>query len=103
GMGDRVLDGGCLISAVNHAIGAFRVVSGAVGIPVRLLHQLAEGLGIAFAEQVAGALPTEHRAGGIAPRRAMGLLVAGQEVEEQPGLAEGPGLAGATAPEDVPE
>src|SRR5207248_120870 len=98
-----VLNGGGFIAAVDHAIGAFRIVSGAVGIPIGFLHELAEGLGITLAEQIAGALPAEHGAGGIAPGRAMVLLIPRQEVEEQPGLAERPGLAGAAATEDVAE
>src|ERR1700694_2767288 len=102
-MGDRVLNGGGFVTAMNHAIGAFRIISGAVGIPIRFLHQLAEGLGIALAEQIAGALPTEHGAGRIAPGRAMVFLIPRQEVEEQTGLAERPGFAGATATEDVAE
>ncbi len=102
-MGDRVLNGGGFITAVDHAIGAFRIVSGAVGIPIRFLHQLAEGLGITLAEQIAGALPPEHGTGRIAPGRAMVLLIPRQEVEEQTGLAERPGFAGAAATEDVAE
>src|SRR4029079_4478770 len=75
----------------------------AVGIPVGGLHQLLEGLGVALAHEVAGLLPAEHGAGRIAPRRAVIGLVAGQEVEEQAGLAERPFLAAVAALEDVAE
>ena len=90
---------------MDHAVGALLVVAGAVGIPVGLLHQLLEGRRVAFAEQVAGLLPTEHGAGRVAPWRAMVGLVAGQEVEEQARLLEGPLLAALllTVPEHAAE
>src|SRR5215211_6333266 len=75
---------------MHHAVGAFLVVAGAVGIPVGLLHQLLEGLGVAFAEQIAGTLPAEIVAGRIAPGRAAIGLVAGEKIEKQAGLVEGP-------------
>src|ERR1051326_4157524 len=102
-MGDRIPDGSGFIAAVNHAIGAFGVVAGSVGIPVRLLQELAKGFRITLAEQVARTLPAEHGPGRIAPGRAMVLLVAGQEVEKQSGLAERPSFAAAAATEDVAE
>src|SRR5262249_6400321 len=77
-------------AAMDHAIGTFLVVAGAVRVPVGLLHQLLEGLGIAFAEEIAGALPAEIGARRIAPGRAVVFLVAGEEIEEQRRLAERP-------------
>src|SRR6185436_15726090 len=100
---ERVLHGSGLEARMHHAIGALLIIADAVGIPVGGLHQLLEGLGIAFADQVAGLLPAEHGAGRIAPRRAVVGLVAGQEVEEQAGLAERPFLAAVAALEDVAE
>src|SRR5690349_22214089 len=88
---------------MDHALGALLVVADAVSVPVSGLHQLLEGLGVAFAEQVAGLLPAEHGAGRIAPWRAVIGLVAGEEVEEQAGLAERPLLAAVAALEDVAE
>src|SRR5262249_6155896 len=79
----------------------FLVVAGAVVVPRRALHELLEGLGIAFAKQVARALPAEHGTSWIPPGRAMIGLVAGEEVEEQTRLVERPFLA--LASEDVPE
>src|SRR5471030_1734209 len=87
---------------MDHAIGAFLVVAGAVGIPVGLVHQLLEGFGVALAEQIAGALPAEVVARRVAPRRAMVFLIARKEVEEERRLAERPFVALAAA-EDVAE
>src|SRR5258708_1868824 len=78
---------------MRHAVGAFFVFAGAVSVPVGGLHQLFEGLGIAFAEQVAGLLPAENVAGRHAPRRAFVVLIAGQEIQEQAGMHEIPLLA----------
>ena len=100
GVSDRILHGGRLVAAVHHAVGALLVVAGAVGVPVGFFHQLLEGLGVAFAEQVAGPLPAEHGARRVAPRRAVIGLVAGEEIEEQARLAERPGLAAAAAAEE---
>jgi hypothetical protein len=104
---ERVLEGvlhrGRLETRMDHAVGALLVIADAVGVPIGALHQLLEGLGVAFAEQIAGLLPAEHGAGRIAPRRAVIGLVAGQEVEEQAGLAERPSLAAVAALEDVAE
>src|SRR6185312_16210701 len=86
-------DGGRLVAAMHHAVGALLVIAGAVAVPIGLLHQLAEALGIAFAEQVAGALPAEHVARRVAPGRAAIGLVAGEEVEEERRLGEAPLLA----------
>ena len=82
---------------MHHAVGALLVIADAVGVPVGVFHQLLEGLGVAFAEQVAGPLPAEDGARRVAPRRAVIGLVAGEEVEEQAGLAERPVLAAVAA------
>src|SRR6185312_2881684 len=103
GMLHRVHDGGRLVAAMHHALGAFLVIAGAVGIPIGLAHQLGEGLGIALAEQIARALPAEIVARRVAPGRAVVALVAGEEVEEQRGLAERPVLAAVAALEDAAE
>src|SRR5271170_1758 len=95
-MADRIDDRGCLIPAVHHAIGAFFVIAGPVGIPIGFLHQRLEGFGIAFAEQVTGTLPAEIGARRVAPRGATIGLVARQKVEKQAGLVERP-AASATA------
>src|SRR5437899_1224848 len=92
-MPHRIDDCGRLISAVHHALGAFFVIAGAVGIPVGLFHQLLEGLGVAFAEQIAGALPAEIVARRVAPRGAMIGLVARQKIEEQGRLVERPTMS----------
>src|SRR5688572_29284431 len=102
-MGDRVLHGGGFVAAVHHAIGAFLVISRAVGIPVGLLHQLAERFGVAFPEEIAGPLPAEDGPRRISPRRAMIGLITGKKIEEEARLAERPGLAAAAARENVAE
>ena len=78
--------GGRLVAAMRHAVRALFVAAGAVGIPVGGLHQLLEGLGVAFAEQIAGLLPAEDVARRHAPRRAVEFLIAGEEVEEHAGM-----------------
>ena len=61
-MPDHVRHGRCLEAAMDHAVGALLVVADAVLVPLGVFHQLLEGLGIAFAQQVAGLLPAEHGA-----------------------------------------
>src|SRR5229473_3119192 len=102
GLRDRRLGRGRLVAAMRHAVRAFLVAAGAVGIPVGGLHQLAERFGVAFAEQIAGLLPAENVARRHAPRGAMIGLVAGEEVEEQVRMDEGPALVLA-ARKDVAE
>src|SRR5262249_6886667 len=58
--------------------------------PIRLLHQLLEGLGVTLSKQIAGPLPAENSAGRVAPRRTMVSLVAREEVEKHRRLVEGP-------------
>src|SRR6185437_1322883 len=69
------------------------VAAGAVGVAVSGVHQLLEGFGVAFAEQVAGFLPTENVARRHAPRRAVEFLIAGEEIEEHAGMRQIPALA----------
>src|SRR6476646_5959288 len=87
---------------MHHAIGAFLVVASPIFVPRGVLNQLLEGLRVAFAEQIAGALPAEHGAGWVPPRSAVIALIAGEEVEEQPRLVKGPSSL-ALASEDVSE
>src|SRR5262249_39708716 len=99
----RVLHRRRLVAAVDHAVRALLIVTGAVGIPVGRFHQLAEGAHVAFAHEIPGALPAEHRASRITPRRAAVFLIAGEEIEEQARLAERPGAPAASTAEDVAE
>src|SRR5215510_14170431 len=75
---------------LSAAVAALFILAGAVGIPVGGLHQLVEGLRIAFAEQIARLLPAEDVARRHAPRRALVFLVAREEVQEQAGVDETP-------------
>src|SRR5213075_1092160 len=56
-------------------------------------HQLAEGLRIALAEQIAGLLPAEDVARRHAPGGAVRFLIASEEIEEHAGVHELPPLA----------
>src|SRR6202035_383218 len=102
-MVEGIFHGGRLEAAMDHAVGAFFVVAGAIGVPVGFLHQLLETRRIAFAKQIAGALPAEDRAGGIAPGRALVGSIAGEKVEKKLRLEEGPGPAALVARENLPE
>jgi len=93
---------GRLVAAMRHAVRAFFVAAGAVGVPVGGLHQFRERLGVAFAEQVARLLPAEDVARRHAPRRAVEFLVAGEEVQKHAGMGQVPVLALAER-EDVAE
>ena len=93
GLRDRRFCRGRLVAAMRHAVRAFLVLAGAVGIPVRGFHQFLKGLGVAFAQQVAGLLPAEDVARRHAPGRAVIGLVAGEEIEEQVRVDEIPVLA----------
>src|SRR5207302_3067694 len=88
---------------VHHAVGALLVIAGAVSVPIGLFHQFPEGLCVALAEQVAGALPAEYGAGRVAPRRAVIFLIAGEEIEEQARLTELPRTPAIAATENVAE
>ena len=77
---------------MRHAVCALLITAGAVGVPVRGLHQLAECLGVTLAEQIAGLLPSEDIPGRHAPRRAVISLITGEEIEEQGRVHETPAL-----------
>src|SRR3974390_711964 len=102
-MADRIVDGSRLEARVYHAVGALLVMADAVGIPIGAFHQFLEGLGIAFADEVAGPLPAKYRARWVSPRCAVIGLITGEEIEEKVGLAERPLLAAVSAFEDVAE
>src|ERR1700720_355825 len=102
-MVEGIFHGGRLEAAMDHAIGAFFVIAGAIGVPVGFLHQLLESGGVAFAEQIAGPLPAKHRASGITPRRAPIGSIAGEKVEKKLRLEKGPRLAALVASENLPE
>src|SRR5271166_451830 len=88
---------------MDHAIGAFFIIAGPVAFPIRVFHQLLEGFDVAFAEEIAGPLPAEHRARRIAPRRAVIGSVAGEEIEEKRRLEERPSFTTLPARENVAE
>jgi len=85
-----VFGGRRFIAAMYHAIGAFFIAACAILFPFRGVHQLFEAFGIAFADQIARALPAKDAVAGRAPRRAFISLVATQEIEEERRLAQAP-------------
>src|SRR5207247_8816208 len=62
----------------------------AVVLPLRRLDELAEGGRVALLQEIAGALPAEHVVRRVAPRRALEVLLAHEELEEQRRLVELP-------------
>src|SRR3954464_13320768 len=56
-------NGGGLVAAVRHAVGAARVLAAAVLVPVGLLDEFAVRRHVSVAHQVAGPLPAEQRVG----------------------------------------
>src|SRR5262245_57943877 len=102
-MAHHVLHRRGLEAGMDHAIGALLIVADAVLVPLGVFHQLAEGPGVAFAEEIAGLLPAEHGACRVAPRRAAVGLVPGKEVQEHDGLAERPAPPALAASQDAAE
>src|SRR5580658_383072 len=81
-MAEGVIDGRAFEAAVRHAVVARRVTPDPIRLPVGLLHELAEGVSMAFiGQQVTGALPAEDIEGRGAPRSALVRLIAGEEVQ----------------------
>jgi hypothetical protein len=49
-MVEGIFHGGRLEAAMDHAVGAFFIIAGAIGVPVGFLQQLLECCGVTFAE-----------------------------------------------------
>ena len=80
---EGVVDGAGFVSAVNHTVATFFVATFlTVLFPHRIGHQLLEGGDVAVLQEVAGFLPTEDVIGGVAPRGAIVVDVALEELEE---------------------
>src|SRR6202000_1630236 len=88
-------DRGGLIATVGHAVVAARVLAPAELVPLGGLQQLLPGLGVAVVEQVAGLLPALEAVQRDAPRRALEVGLALEEVQVQLGVVEAPLLAAA--------
>src|SRR5262245_51752441 len=82
--------GGRLVAAVGHAVGAARIASAPVLLPLGGLDQLAVAAGVAVRHQVAGALPAERREARDGPGRAVELGLALQEIQEERRVVEAP-------------
>src|SRR3979411_1047478 len=87
---------------MDHAIGAFLVITGAVGVPVGLLHQLLECLRVTLPPQIEGALPAAIVSRRVAPGSALVGLAPREEIDEQARLVERP-AAPLVALEDLSE
>src|SRR5215813_12364087 len=88
---ERVVHRGGLVATVHHAVAALLVAAAlAVVLPARRLEQLLERRRVALLEQIAGPLPAEHVVGRVTPRRALELLLAHQELQEERRLVEPP-------------
>src|SRR5437773_8683594 len=89
----RMQHRGRLVAAMRHAVRAAVVLAAAVLLPVGRLDEFLVRLGVAVAHQVARALPAEDRVARDAPRRALEVDLALEEVEEERRVVETPLLA----------
>ena len=90
---EGIVDRTGFISTVNHAVPALFITALlSVLFPSGVFHQLFEGRDIAVLEEVAGFLPTEDVVGGVAPRSAIVVDIALEELEEIRGEVELPGF-----------
>src|SRR6202140_6022403 len=97
-MTEPVVDRRSLESAMRHAVVAARIFAYAVFFPLSVLDQRPVARRVPLiGEQVARPLPAEYVVGGIAPRRALIGLVAGEKIQEQRGMIERPRNAGGAA------
>src|SRR5262249_56941176 len=88
---EGVVHRGRLVPAVHHAVAALLVAAAlAVVLPARGLEQLLERRRVALLEQIAGALPAEDVVGRVAPWRALEVLLAHEELQEERRLVETP-------------
>src|SRR5882762_8607104 len=88
---EGVVHGRRLVAAVHHAVTALLIAAAPpVVLPARGLEKLLEGRRVPLLEEIAGPLPAEHVVGGIAPGRALEVLLAHEELEEQRRLVEPP-------------
>src|SRR3984893_11427126 len=88
---------------MDHAIRALLIVADAVLVPLCLVHEFAERLGVALAQEVAGLLPAKDRTCRVAPGRAVIGLVAGEKIQEHERLAERPFPSAIAASQDAAE
>src|SRR5512145_997691 len=88
---ERVVHRRRLVPAVHHAVPALLVPAPPpVALPARGLEQLLEARRVALLEEVAGPLPAEDVEGWVTPGRALEVLLAHEELEEQRRLVEPP-------------
>src|ERR1700733_1849669 len=91
-MTEGIIDCRALEAAMGHAVVALGIIADTVLAPLGVRDEGFVGGCVALIrEQVAGTLPAEYVVGRIAPGRAGIGLVAGQEIQEQRGVIEGPG------------
>src|SRR5258708_616453 len=88
---------------MHHAVCALLIFADTVLLPLGVIHQFPECLHISFAKQITRLLPAENVSSRHAPGGALISLVAGQEVEKQIGLGEGPSPAPVASRKNVAE
>src|SRR5499426_1425954 len=93
--GEGVVHGRRLVAAMHHAVAALLVAAAPpIVFPARGLEQLLEGRGVSFLQEVAGPLPAKYVVRRVAPRSALEVLLAHEELQEQRRLVEPPAALG---------
>ena len=91
--GERVVHGARLVAAVHHAVLALRVAAlDAVVRPLGLGDEFLERVVVALLQEVARLLPAEDVVGRAAPRGALEIALAHEELEEERAHVELPAL-----------
>src|SRR5262249_59647813 len=70
-----------LVTAVDHAVLATRVLAASVAVPVGVLHQVLERRVVLVGDQVARPLPAAYVARRVAPGRTLELALAREELQ----------------------
>src|SRR5262249_35306948 len=93
--GESVVHDRRVVAAGHHAGRALLVADAPpIVFPPRGLEQLLEGRGVSFLQEVAGPLPAEYVVRRVAPRSALEVLLAHEELQEQRRLVEPPAALG---------
>src|SRR3989442_1527173 len=82
--------GGGFIATVHHTIGAARVATRAILVPVGLCHQLLKRRRIAVSHEIAGLLPAQHTVVRIAPGSALVLAPTLEKIQKEGRVIEVP-------------
>src|SRR5262249_24438831 len=92
---ERLAHGGGFVTAMHHTVLALVVAAlAAVLLPLRVFHQFPERLRVTFLQQITRFLPAENVVRGVAPGRALKVVLALEEYQEQRREVELPTLLG---------